>query len=956
MRANLGFWGFAGKGCVIGSGCVKMYCKITIRSTGSFMLTIPSLQAPKVHEMLEQGATLVTVNQRLAKYARDQYGRKQVETGRSAWETPDILSYNAWLERCLDESSMHAGLWDENEKEIPVLLRPLQERMLWEQVIEKDDPRRMLFRSSAAARTAEKAWRLCVEWRIPIDSDPLWSEVDPGAFALWAKEFENRCRSNHWMDRARLADAVCEAIVANRLPAPPAVIFSGFDDFPPQLRAIMDALVLNGVQTCTQAFPSRAGKAVRAVFADSATEIEAAAAWARTKMAAHPSHRIGIVVNGLSQNRDAVHRVFEEALHPSSMVSLKPLDAPSFNISMGKPLSSYPLVKSALLILEMVKDNPEMETLSALLLSPFINGAAEEISLRAVADRLLRKSKQPRMPVMQVFRRMKNRYDPAGKGGYICPVWCQSLGAFEEICLDMPEKQAPSAWCMTFSRLLEAFGWPGDKSLDSDEYQTHAAWQDALVRFAATEEVSSGLSFYQAESIIKRLLNETLFQPETGNSGLQIMGLLEAAGEEFDAVWMTGLTSEEWPPPPKPNPFIPVPLQRRFGLPRATAARELDFARSVTRRLLASADEVVVSCPGVSGDSPLFPSALIAHLPEVSSILSPAGGRAEGTNDLQVSDYRLFLSASGDLEDFTDTTAPPLEKGESVPGGTGVVKAQAACPFSAFVQYRLGARPLEFPVSGIDAADRGILVHKVLEMVWKSLENQKQLLSKKPDALSAVVSESAAKAVAAMAREQPQTFTGRFADLEKQRLEALVMQWLEQDAARSFFDVVATETRLSVEVGEIRLSAFADRIDRLANGKHVIIDYKTGDATARDWFAERIAEPQLPLYCLALADIPAGVFFARVKKGGMTYIGIADDETIASGVKAIADTGGLNERFGGMEDIVGHWRSGLEALAGELARGHAPVSPVSVHKSCRYCPLGMVCRINELLDMGLVAA
>ncbi len=916
------------------------------------MQTIKSLSASNVHEMLEQGATLVTVNRRLAKYAMDRYGRKQVETGRSAWETPDILPYAAWLERCLDESSIHAGPLD--EKESPVLLRPLQERILWEQVIEKDAARRMLFRSSAAARMAGQARRLCMEWRIPIDGDPLWSDLDPAAFAAWTKEFENQCRSKHWMDRARLADAVHEELVADRLPMPRAVIFSGFDDFPPQLKAIMDALASKGARTCTQAFPSRAGNAVRAIFADSAMEIKAAAEWACAKLAENPSHRIGIIVNGLSQNRGFVCRVFEEILHPSSMVSLKPLEAPFYNISMGRPLSSYPLVKSALLILDMVKDNPEMETLSALLLSPFIKGAEEEMSRRALADRLLRKSKQPRMSVMQVFRRLKKKNNSAGKGGYTCPVWCQSLEAFEKICLDMPEKQAPSAWCMTFSQLLEAFGWPGDTTLDSGEYQAHAALQDALVRFAAIGEVSSGLSFYQAERIVKQLLQETLFQPETENTGLQIMGLLEAAGEQFDAAWIAGLTSEEWPPSPKPNPFIPVSLQRRHGLPRATAARELDFARRVTRRLLASADEVVVSCPGVSGDSPLFPSALIAHLPEAPSPLPPPGGRGDGTSDAHCKDYRYCLSASGELENFSDITGPPLEKGEAIPGGTGVIKSQAACPFSAFVQYRLGARPLEFPVSGIDAADRGILVHKVLELVWKSLENQKQLRAEKPDALAAVVSESAAKTVAAMARERPQAFAGRFAGIERQRLEALVMQWLEQDAARSPFEVIATEWRLNVDIGDIRLSAFADRIDRLENGKHVIIDYKTGDAAVKDWFAERIAEPQLPLYCLALDDIPAGVFFARVKKGDMKTIGIADDEGIAKGVKAVCDTGGLNDRFAGMEDIVDHWRSGLEVLAGELARGHAPVSPVSVHKSCRYCPLGMVCRINELLEMGLV--
>lgn len=902
--------------------------------------------ASEIQEMLSGGATLVTVNRRLARYARYRYGQRQVGRGYMAWETPDILPYNAWLERCHEEIRLKMPPVD--GKQPPLLLSPLQERLLWEQVIEASSWQTALLQSRGAAQAAMQARRLCVEWRVPIDSDPLWAQTDPAAFVEWAREFENRCRVDNWLDRARLADIVGAGLAGDYVRLPGVLVFAGFDDFSPQAEDLIRVLVSKHVKTCLQAEPGRAGRAVRTGLADAPAELRAAAKWARARRESNPGERIGVIVNGLAQNRETVCRVFEEILHPSSMtsfaVSPASIERPAFNISMGRPLSAYPLVHSALLILALMTDDPEIRIISEILLSPFIKGADRELARRARADAVMREAKQPRMSIMQMLDLMKTGAGKGAASGYICPVFCRSLDVFERICLDMPENQSPSGWCRTFSSLLEAFGWPGDNPLDSREYQVHAAWQEALARFAASGEVSGRLTPHQAVGILQQLLNESLFQPETADVGLQVMGLLEAAGDEFDAIWVTGITADMWPPPPAPNPFIPVVLQRHHDLPHATAAREIAFARTITQRLLASADEVVVSWPMVSGESPLMPSSLIDPFPMVSPPDPP----------LNDGDYRYLLAASGILEDFADVKGPPVEKGGKVPGGTGIIKAQAACPFSAFVRYRLGAKPLEFPVSGIDAADRGSLLHKVLERVWRDLGSHKGLTAKNASTLAVLVSEAVSKAVSDMAKARPRTFTGRFAGMERQRLADLVMQWLMHDAARAPFDVVGAEWRLSVSLGDIRLDTFADRIDRLENNGQVVIDYKTGDVSRQDWFADRIAEPQLPLYCLALAEIPAGVFFARVKKGDMRYIGIADAASIVDGVKAVADDGRLNERFGSVADVVEYWKTALAAIADEVARGHAPVSPVSVNKTCRYCPLGMVCRISELMESGLV--
>jgi ATP-dependent helicase/nuclease subunit B len=89
------------------------------------------------------------------------------------------------------------------------------------------------------------------------------------------------------------------------------------------------------------------------------------------------------------------------------------------------------------------------------------------------------------------------------------------------------------------------------------------------------------------------------------------------------------------------------------------------------------------------------------------------------------------------------------------------------------------------------------------------------------------------------------------------------------------------------------------------------------------------------------------VLFARVKKGGFRYFGIADDEGIAPGVKGLAAVKKVLPDCRSIEDVIDFWREKLKSLAGEFKEGQAAVSPVSIHTSCRYCDLKPICRIRD---------
>src|SRR5205823_13500190 len=134
--------------------------------------------------------------------------------------------------------------------------------------------------------------------------------------------------------------------------------------------------------------------------------------------------------------------------------------------------------------------------------------------------------------------------------------------------------------------------WPGERELDSAEYQAFAAWKEVLCGLASLDTVCSPVRLQVAVDVVARLVRERVFQPESPPVPIQILGPLEAAQLEFDHLWVLGLTDETWPRIPKPNPLLPIELQRSRGIARCSADWELGFARRMQAGWEAAAVEV----------------------------------------------------------------------------------------------------------------------------------------------------------------------------------------------------------------------------------------------------------------------------------------------------------------------------------------------------------------------------
>ncbi len=884
-----------------------------------------------VFEALRSGATLLVASQRQARTLQIAYGRRMQQKEQLAWPSPDLLTWNAWLERCWDEYS--ASSLTKEESVSRTLLSPVQEAKLWETVIGDSGLGDGLLQSHTTAQTVRDAWCLGWEWGISPPSADAAPNEDVRAFAIWSRVFDDRCRVGGWQDRARLADTLREAFANGYLNTPKQLLLFGFEELTRQQERLLEVLRRRGTTVQTiEASPSPYS-VVRRELPGPLEEIAAAAQWARGHLETGAS-RIGIIVPDLGAMRPQVVRIFDDTFAPGAVLPGSANSARPYNLSLGQALSQYPIVHTALQILELGKGELACEEIGSLLRSPFLGGASDEWARRALLDVACRQG-EPLVRINNLLRLAQDQDREGGWRAHSAPLLAARLKSWRVLLDSFPKKQLPSDWAEGFARGLMALGWPGDRQLDSEEYQTVEAWRELLSALSSLDEVTDRMGYAEALSTLMRMSGERIFQPKMPEVPVQVMGLLEAAGLEFDGLWITGLHDAAWPGHPRPNPFIPTELQRRYNLPHASAARELEFSRRLTEWLLASAPEVIVSHARRSGDENLRPSPLIAHLSARETETPGAIGAL----------HQLVHESRPSLEQISDERAPSLAAGTEARRGTGVFKDQAACPFRAFAHVRLGARALNEPEPGLDAADRGNLLHSVMKALWLNLKSHSNLCALPEDALRVAVREAVAGAIAGMARERPQTFTARFVALEQTRLERLVLGWLEIEKQRAPFTVVLPEKDQTASYGGLTIRIVPDRVDELENGARVVIDYKTGSPRLSQWFGDRPDEPQLPLYALAQVNV-AAVAFAQLRKNDVRFLGIAAEAGLAPDVEPVAD---IKEgaALGSWKALLAEWHRVIEVLGEAFRTGDARVDPKDGFKTCEYCDLGPLCRVRE---------
>jgi ATP-dependent helicase/nuclease subunit B len=804
----------------------------------------------------EDRTTILVATARAARQWEAALAADRIASRTAAWLTPAVWGLGAWTEQ----------LWLEAPGSRLPPLTPAQASALWRRAIRESEAGADLVGYTGAAEWAAGAWDLLSSWRIEPDTLRANGEDrDYRAFLDWCARYRAALAANGWTDRAQLPAALLDGPLP-RLPA--EIVLAELDAPPPALRALLERVAAAGTRIVEWRAPPQNLRARRVRLGDAAGELAAAAAWCRARLERDPSERLAVVVTGLAERRGEVARALAE-----------------LDDGAAGPLGALPSIGAAVAAIELLTARATFETLSRWLRSPFFGPpAGGELAARAMLEVDLRREVAAKAPFLAAYRQGGLAEQLRRKAPTVADALAGALAEVEAI-----RRATPSGWARLWQRALTALGWrpPGGSSDPG-----WLGWQTALDELGRLTPILGDVEPEQALDELERVLDRPQ-SAATPLAGVHVLAHVDDVGPGYAAAWVTGFTDTSWPEPQRANPLLPRTLQRAHGMPWCTpqdaAARS---ARSLDR-LLRFVPEVIISWPGRAYDYETEPSPAIAAWPDVP--------------DAEIDTPRAAPASQRARESLADP-APPL-RGDRIHGGAGVLGREARCPLRAFCEDRLRAYPVERVARGLGPRDRGIVVHRALELLLSGQPEQSAF-----GALRASVGRCAEAALARLFGAARPPLRALF-DLERERLETLLAELLELDALRAPFRVAAVEQKRDMRIGEWTLRVRFDRIDELADGRVAIIDYKTGARMAiTDWTQDRPRDVQVPLYAAHWPQPVAAAALARVSGTGVGYAGFWEEGALPGQPRRLP----AGRTWAQQLEV---WRTQMAALAAEHAAG-----------------------------------
>ncbi|ETR77673.1 exonuclease RecB [Afipia sp. P52-10] len=337
---------------------------------------------------------------------------------------------------------------------------------------------------------------------------------------------------------------------------------------------------------------------------------------------------------------------------------------------------------------------------------------------------------------------------------------------------------------------------------------------------------------------------------------LHIYGQLEARLTQCDRVILGGLTETVWPPDPRNDPWLSRPMRYQINLDlpeRRIGLSAHDFVQ------LMGAPEVILTHAAKVGGAPAVASRFLHRLEAVAGATRWAALRARGD---------VYLRHAEDLDRPRTPPKPiaqpaPKPPRDARPTALSVTEIEdwLRDPYTIYARHILKLSPLDPVDMPLSAADRGSAIHNALGEFTQAFPDAL------PDDAGRLLREIGERHFAPL-MERPEAralwwprylrIAAWFADWETTRRDNLATI-----AAESYGSIV-----LPADGRSFRLTARADRIETLRDGRFAILDYKTGAPPTGKQVRLGLS-PQLTLTAAILrdggfTDIAAGASVAEL--------------------------------------------------------------------------------------------
>jgi probable DNA repair protein len=872
--------------------------------------------SPEIFDFLNLGGTLIVPTRQRAAAVRLAHTGAQLRSGRRVWSSPEVLPWTAWLQRGLDQARA-SGV------EVPRRLSAAEEWLLWREAVREACAALPVLWPDALIDDVRRGAELLEDYGL----EPRVADTAETAVLLQAcTHVRRRCRelavlrSSSWRD--------CEPYLLATSPTRMA----GFSALGPARRRWLERcgipILLGNV---APEEPAAVLESVRS-FEDPEREAEAAAQWCAAQLARDPQARLLLVVARLAEQRHRWVRALSQRLDYRSILEPEAvaLDG-AYAIEGGRPLNDYALIVCALRLIALYCGEADFPALSTVLRSPFIGDAGREWRLRI--DVWLREQNfgaGERVALRSLLAPARSALGP--EAGATLDALDAALAADETD--EQPGSRATARlWAQRFAALLARCGWPG-RAQGSSEQQVRMRFDELLGEFAALSLTPMPMESTEALELLQGLAGRIAFEPASDDVPVTLTAALEDPIVQYDGIWVAGLSAEAWPPAARPDPLVPVQLQHAAGVPTASPGGQLRLAENVLERWRRATPLLNLSWSRSDGDLRRDPSPL---LPAIR-----AAAQDDARSDVRNAppwELQSWLAAQAPpLESWSDVHGPRWSARRLLPGGTRLLERQSQCPFRGFAQFRLRAEPLPEPTPGIDARLRGQILHRALELFWRATGDFETLRARSVDATLAQTRAAVASALAEAEVHVAGSLAPTMLQREGERARLLLQHLIDWELGREPFQILHLEWQQRCAIDDATLRLRLDRVDQLADGRLLVIDYKSGPARSFDATAARPEQPQLLVYALAAGEETAAVLALYLAREGLKFRGIADRAGRVPGLR------GAVENPSAWPGMLRDWRAQLQQLVREFLAGYAAVEPQP--RACESCHLQAFCRVD----------
>ena len=894
---------------------------------------------------LGRDSIILTVNQRLARHLLFKHSQQKKKSKKNAWVTPKIFEINSWFKsKWFNTNSDH------------FLLSQIQSTKIWESIIKEfpgneqtTDRKRIinqwnLLNLRSAAQKASDAYKLITEHRISIPTDPIFLNKENILFSKWMDQYKLFLLKEKAIDPVTLMDIVREEMKNNNIYIPNRVELCGFEDITPQLTVWLDFLKANKKEVTLKLSPrnshSLSNKDVLTKsnikvhsFNDFKSECRNCANWVRSIF--NKGQTIGIIAPDLEKYRRPLYKELTSNLIPKSIFPGENIETP-FEISLGTPVYNEGMIQVAIELLSIEINSPINKFLH-IANSPYLSAGRNNYDNLAELEVNIQKEANHIINLESI-----DTFFSHGS--------TSEIKKLLNILIDLTRithKQLPSSWVSFFSNLLKDLGWllDLDKVFSSREIQCLSLWNECLNELASLDMIVGELPRHQIIQELKEITSKKIFQVKTKEHPIQVLSFFESTGIPFDNLWVLGCHSDCIPAQPNPNPFIPINLQKTLNLPHSNSKQELYYSERALNRLIDSSQNIIFSYPEWEQDNN-------KQITPLLRCFSKDKIEFNYTNTYRVRDFIKPLDQVELWEDKSTIIPSPKELEmftiNGVRSGYKVLQNQAACSFKAFAAHRLQANDFELSDIDYDSRERGILIHKVLQLFWEKHKTQSALQNLKSS--NNLTTELKKKISEAMQQTNIRINNQYyFVAMEQSRILSLLLNWMEQELLRPKFEVKHIEKNTPINIGNLKVNLRVDRVDISPEGKNILIDYKTGLTNTNSWFKDRIQDPQLPLY--TVKSSPTAIAFAKISKGNLKWKSLCDPSkdnpfTDKSSVKIPLK---IEEEIGwpNWDNLLNFWEIKLSELADSFMEGEIITNPIKNDETCQNCTYGMLCRIGE---------